>query len=325
LLERLKSLPSVTAVGATTAMPMSELAGDFSRPYWREGEADPGGNAPKAGMRMVTPDYFKAMGTAVFKGRVFTEQDRPDTPPVIVVNETLARQVWPGEDAVGKRLVIWFNRGRFPYEVVGVARDTKFYGLKSQARPEVFFAHAQDPYLVMNVVVRAATAPQRLINQLRREVLALDPAQPAHSIITMEEMIAHSIAPDRFALLLLGVLALIALALAGVGVYGVMAYAVAQRTHEIGIRISLGAQAGDVLRMVIGQGMKLALAGMAVGTVAALALTRLLKKLLFDVGATDPLTFIVIASLLACVALLACWIPARRATKVDPLVALRTE
>src|SRR5215470_16044819 len=189
LLERLKSMPSVTAVGATTAMPMSELAGDFSRPYWREGEADPGGNAPKAGIRMVTPDYFKAMGTAVFKGRVFTEQDRPDTPPVIVVNETLARQVWPGEDAVGKRLVIWFNRGRFPYEVVGVARDTKFYGLKSQASPEVFFAHAQDPYLIMNVVVRTATSPQQFINQLRREVLALDPAQPAHSIITMEEMI----------------------------------------------------------------------------------------------------------------------------------------
>ena len=325
LLERLKSLPSVTAVGATTAMPMSELAGDFSRPYWREGEADPGGNAPKAGMRMVTPDYFKAMGTAVLKGRAFTEQDRPDTPPVIVVNETLARQVWPGGDAVGKRLVIWFNRGRFPYEVVGVARDTKFYGLKSQARPEVFFAHAQDPYLVMNVVVRAATAPQQLINQLRREVLALDPAQPAHSIITMEEMIAHSIAPDRFALLLLGVLALIALALAGVGIYGVMAYAVAQRTREIGVRMALGAQAGDVLRMLIGQGMKSALAGMAVGMVAASALTRLLKKLLFDVGATDPLTFIVIASLLACVALLACWIPARRATKVDPMVALHCE
>jgi len=141
----------------------------------------------------------------------------------------------------------------------------------------------------------------------------------------MEEMIAHSIAPDRFALLLLGVLALIALALVGVGVYGVMAYAVAQRMREIGVRMALGAQAGDVLRMVIGQGMKLTLAGMAVGAVAALALTRLLKKLLFDVGATDPLTFIVIASLLACVALLACWIPGRRATKVDPLVALRTE
>src|SRR5262249_25163990 len=325
LLERLKSLPSVTAVGATTAMPMSELAGDFSRPYWREGEADPGGNAPKAGIRMVTPDYFKAMGTAVFKGRVFTEQDRPDTSPVIVVNETLARQVWPGADPVGKRLMIWFNRGRFPYEVVGVARDAKFYGLKSQARPEVFFAHAQDPYLIMNVVVRASASPQQLINQLRREVLALDPGQPAHSVVTMEEMIAHSVAPDRFSMLLLGVLALIALVLAGVGIYGVMAYSVAERTHEIGLRMALGARAGDVLRIVLSRGMKLTLGGVGLGVVAALAMTRLLKKLLFDISATDPVTFTAIILLLAGVALLACFFPAPRATQGDPMIAVWDE
>ena len=325
LIERLKSLPSVTAVGATTALPMSELGGDFSRPYWREGETDPGGNASKAGMRMVTPDYFKAMGISVLKGRAFTDQDRIDTPPVIVVNETLALQVWPGEDPVGKRLVIYFNRGRYPYEVVGVTGDTKFYGLKSQSRSEVFFAHAQDPYLIMNVVVRTSTAPQQLASLLNQEVLALDPAQPVHSIVTMEEMIARSVAPDRFSMLLLSVLALIALVLAAVGVYGVMSYSVSQRTHEIGIRLAVGARAGDVLRLMFSQGMKLALAGAAIGIVAALALTRLLEKLLFDISATDPLTFASIALLLTCVALLACYFPARRATKVDPIIALRHE
>ena len=325
LIERLRALPSVSAVGATTALPMSELGGDFSRPYWREGDTDPGGSAPKAGMRMVTPDYFKAMGTSLLKGRAFTAQDRPEAPAVIVVNETLARQVWPGEDPVGKRLVIYFNRGRYPYEVVGIAGDTKFYGLKSQPRPEVFFAHTQDPYLIMNVVVRSSAASQQLINLLRREVLALDPGQPAHSIVTMEEMVAHSVAPDRFSMLLLGVLALIALVLAALGIYGVMSYSISQRTHEIGIRMALGARAGDVSRLVLGQGMKLALAGMAIGVVAALALTRLLRKLLFDISPTDPVTFAAIVLLLTGVALLACWIPARRAMKVDPLVALRHE
>jgi len=325
LIERLRALPAVTAVGATTALPMSDVGVDFDRPYWPEGKEDPGGAAPKAAVRMVTPDYFKTMGIPVQAGRAFSEEDRSETPPVMIVNETLARQIWPGNDAVGKRLMIYFNRGRYPYEIIGVVGDVKHYGLKSQPHPEVFFAHAQDPYLIMNVVVRTSADPQQLGQILAREVLKLDSAQPARSIVSMNQLMSRSLSPDRFSMLLLGVLAAIALVLATVGIYGIMAYTVSQRTHEIGIRMALGARPQDVLRLVVGQGMRLTAIGVALGLAAAFALTRVMASLLFGVSATDAATFGGTALLLTGVAFLACYIPARGASRVDPMIALRHE
>jgi putative ABC transport system permease protein len=325
LIERLKTLPAVTAVGATTALPMSDVGVDFDRPYWREGEEDPGGAAPKAAVRMVTPDYFKTMGISVEAGRDFTEEDRPETPSVMVINEMLAQQIWPGTDPVGKRLMIYFNRGRYPYQIIGVVGDIKHYGLKSQARPEVFFAHAQDPYLIMNVVVRTSADPRQLVQVLSREVLKLDPAQPARTVVSMDQLISRSLSPDRFSMLLLGVLAAMALVLATVGIYGIMAYTVSQRTHEIGIRMALGARPRDVLRLVVGQGMRLTAIGVVLGLAAAFALTRVMASLLFGVSATDPATFGGIAFLLTGVAFLACYLPARGASREDPMIALRHE
>ena len=325
LIERLKSLPAVTAVGATTALPMSDVGVDFDRPYWREGEADPGGAAPKAAVRMVTPDYFRTMGISLQAGRAFTDEDRPETPSVMMVNETLAQHIWPSTDPVGKRLMIYFNRGRYPYEIIGVVGDIKHYGLKSQPHPEVFFAHAQDPYLIMNVVVRTAGDPQQLGQILSREVLKLDPAQPARSVLSMDQLVSRSLSPDRFSMLLLGVLAAIALVLATVGIYGIMAYTVSQRTHEIGIRMALGARPRDVQRLVVGQGMRLTVIGVALGLAAAFALTRVMASLLFGVSATDPATFGGIALLLTGVAFLACYLPARGASRLDPMIALRHE
>src|SRR6266404_8918974 len=325
LIERLKALPAVTAVGATTALPMSDVGVDFDRPYWPEGEEDPGGAAPKAAVRMVTPDYFKTMGISVQAGRAFSEEDRSETPSVMIVNQTLARQIWPGTDAVGKRLMIYFNRGRYPYEIIGVVGDVKHYGLKSQPHPEVFFAHAQDPYLIMNVVVRTSADPQQLGQILSREVLKLDSAQPARSIVSMNQLMSRSLSPDRFSMLLLGVLAAIALVLATVGIYGIMAYTVSKRTHEIGIRMALGARPQDVLRLVVGQGMRLTAIGVALGLAAAFALTRVMASLLFGVSATDAATFGGTALLLTGVAFLACYIPACGASRVDPMIALRHE
>ena len=221
--------------------------------------------------------------------------------------------------------MMYSNRGPYPYEIIGVVGDIKHYGLKSQTHPEVFFAHAQDPYLIMNVVVRTSADPQQIVQILSREVLKLDPAQPARGIVSMDQLISRSLSPDRFSMLLLGVLAAMALVLATVGIYGIMAYTVSQRTHEIGIRMALGARPRDVLRLIVGQGMRLTAIGVVLGLAAAFALTRVMASLLFGVSATDPATFGGIALLLTGVAFLASYLPARGASRVDPMIALRHE
>ncbi|MGH9835700.1 MAG: ABC transporter permease [Blastocatellia bacterium] len=325
LIERLEALPGVVSAAAVTTLPMSDVGVDFDRPYWREGDPEPGGEGDKVDVRMATPGYFRTMGMTLLKGRQFTDQDRRDTPAVIIVNESMADKVWPNEDPIGKRLMIDYNRGKYAYEVVGVTRGVSYYGLRSRPQPELFIPHAQNAYLPMNVVVRTAADPAQLINAAKGELRALDPKQPAHNLVTMEQFIARSLAPDRFATWLLGLLSALALLLAATGVYGVMSYAVNQRTREFGVRLALGARRGDVLKLIVRQGMTLAIAGIGIGLVAALALTRLMKGLLFGVSATDPLTFAGVALLLTLIALLACLIPARRAAKVDPLTALRRE
>jgi putative ABC transport system permease protein len=325
LTERLRSLAAVKSVAASTALPMSDVGVDFDRPFWREGEADPGGAAQKASIRMVTPDYFETLGIPVPSGRAFTVDDRVETPAVIVVNQTMARQTWPGQDAVGKRLLIDYNRGKYLYQVVGVAGDVKHYGLKSGPKPEVFIPHAQNPYLAMSVVVRTETSPEQMAGALRREVREMDSAQPVHSITTADEFIARSVGPDRFSMLALGLLAAVALILAAVGIYGVMSYLVSQRTHEIGVRMALGASSGSVLKMAMGETFKIIVTGLAAGLVAAYGLSQVISSLLYNVSATDLATFASVTLTLSGVALLAGYFPARRAAQVDPMVALRCE
>lgn len=323
LTERLRALPSVRAVAAATVLPLNPVGIDFDVPWHRPDEAEPTrASAPKARFRAATPTYFQTIGAPLLRGRDFTERDDDQAPRVVIVNQTLAERAWPGENAVGKQLRFHWADWQ-SYEVVGIVGDTKSYGLAADARAELFVPHAQIPYTVMNIVVRAETA--NVAADVRHVMLELDAAQPPTGIVTMDELFAAALARERFARTLLEILAGLALGLAAVGVYGVLAYAVAQRTHEIGVRMALGAQRADVFRLLARQALQLLLPGVSVGLLSAVVLTRLMQGLLFNVSATDPLTFAAVAALLGIVALLAFWIPARRATKIDPLIALKCE
>ncbi len=326
LIERLQALPGVQSAGIISDLPLSGMNADRSYTHDAIPPDRQRGSPPNADYRHCSPDYFNAIGIPLLRGRAFTEQDTPDAEPVAIVNETLARRIWPNENTVGKRIAFFAPQGLEPWRViVGVTGDVKHRGLNEEARPEIYVPHAQAPEGTMTLILRAAGDPLALTAAVRNAVQSLDADQPLFHVRTLAQLRAESIAPQRFSLLLLGLFAAVALLLAALGIYGVISYAVSQRTHEIGIRMALGAQAGDVVRLVIGQGMKLALLGIAVGLGGALVVTRSMKTLLFGVRPTDPLTFAAIALLLMLVALLACWIPARRATKIDPLTALRQE
>jgi putative ABC transport system permease protein len=265
------------------------------------------------------------MGIPLLKGRDFTEQDDERATNVMLINETLARRHFPGEDPVGRRLTITFGDEPAMREIVGVVGDVKHRGLTNESGSEVYVPYLQLPLTGMNIVARTLGDPLSIVAAIRNESFAVDRNQPVANIRTMEQYLADSVARPRFNTVLLGLFAALALALAVVGIYGVMSYFVAQRTHEIGIRMAMGARSCDVLRMVVRQGMSLTMIGLVIGLTLAFAATRLLTSLLYGVGPTDPSTFVVISSLFALVALLACYIPARRAAKVDPIVALRHE
>ena len=322
-LERVRALPGVEVAAWVYPVPMSGGSGSVG--FDIEGRPSPTELTFNAGIRTISPDFFKTLRVPLIKGRLIAESDSANTPPVVVVNESLARNYFANEEPLGKRITLLGDT--HACEIVGVVGDVKHSALDEEAKPEMYTPMTQARFfpIFMSLAVRADGDPMQMVAAVRGQVWAVDKDQPISNIQTMERLMAKSVAPRRFNLLLLGVFALVGLALACVGLYGVMSYTVTQRTQEIGVRMALGAQTGNVLRLVIGEGMKLALIGALLGLCGALALTRLLKTLLFEVSATDPLTFIVIAGLLTLVALLACWIPARRAASMDPLVSLRVE
>ncbi|MGH9854847.1 MAG: ABC transporter permease, partial [Blastocatellia bacterium] len=325
LLERLRALPGAQSAGTVYPLPLSGAEDGIGFSIEGRPPADPG-QQRSAGPRCVGADYFKALQIQVKRGRVFTESDGRDAPPVLVINEAMAHEYWPNEDPIGKRISLDSRDGQPVWrKIVGVVGDIRHLGLDRGLRPEIYFPFTQFGFPPPTLVVRTNDAPRSLVAAIRKEVQAMDKDQPISNIHTLDELLNKSVSQRRFNLLLLGIFASAALALAGVGIYGVMSYLVAQRTHEIGVRMALGAQVSDVLKLVVKQGMTLTLTGVLIGLITAIGLTRLIKNLLFDVSATDPLTYISIATLLTFVALAACWIPARRATKVDPMIALRCE
>jgi putative ABC transport system permease protein len=326
VLERIEAMPGVEAAGATDGLPLS--GHDHSDQVRIEGRPpaktiDPGLQADASA---VSPRYLRAIGATLLRGRLINEQDTSGSLPVTVISETAAERFWPGEDPLSKRLSVGLSdEKRVWRQVVGIVRSTRHRGLDGPVRPEVFLPIEQTSDWPFNLAVRSTLPKESLAGALRHAVAAVDPAQPVFLITSMEEMLADSLSERRFSLSLLTAFSLLALLLAAVGIYGVLSYTVTRQTHEIGVRLALGAQPRQVLRLMVGRGMKPALIGMGIGLVAALGLTRLMKSLLFGVSATDPLTFAVGALLLTGVALLACYFPARRATKVNPLVALRRE
>jgi putative ABC transport system permease protein len=284
------------------------------------------GEQRTAGPRGVSPGYFKAQGILLLKGRSFLESDGGDTLPVVVINEALARRYWPNQDPIGRRISFDGRDGQPIWrQIVGVVKSVRHMALNEDPRSEIYIPFTQHPLAFMTLVARTDGAPLNFVAAVRSQVQAVDKDQPISNIRTMEERLASAVSQRRFNLILLAIFAGLALSLAAVGIYGVMSRLVTQRAHEIGVRMALGAQRGDVLKLVIRQGMVLILAGLFAGWGAALGVTRLLRSLLFDLSATDPLTFLATALLLALVAMLACYLPARRATKVDPLVALRCD
>jgi putative ABC transport system permease protein len=291
-----------------------------------EGEAEPApGNENIGRYRVCTPDYFTTMQIPLVKGRAFTNQDKADAPLVVIVNETLARKHWPGQDAIGKRIRFQAPIDKAPWmEVVGVIKDVK-HELTLEVTPEYYLPAAQDGWRSMVIVARTRVDPASLAGAIRQDVWAIDKDQPVFDVRTMQEVRSLSVGLQQFNSLMIGIFAGVALLLAAIGIYGVMAFAVTQRTREIGIRMALGARKTDVLRLIVVSGMRLAVIGLAIGLVASWVLTRFIAGLLFGVEPTDPLTFSVVSACLLGAAFLACYLPARRATKVDPLEALRYE
>lgn len=327
---RVETLPGVESVAGVFGLPFTGFNYTISV---EELDGGPGYTGPAdtryTQVRIVTPAYFRTMGMRLLKGRTLADTDRASAPPVVVVNESAAALLWPAGDPLGHTFELGTTLGlggaRVGGTVVGVVADIKHSSLADDAPPEIYAAHAQFPVDFMSVVVRSSVPPGSLIPVIRNEVREIDPALPLDQVRTMEERLAASLALPRFYMLLLAIFAAAALILAAVGIYGVLAYAVRQRSNEIGIRRALGAQSADVLRMVVAKAMLLAGGGLFAGLLASFALTRILSGFLYGVGATDPLTFAAVAVLLGGVALLSSLIPARRAARLDPVVALRNE
>ena len=324
LLGRIRALPGAVSASADATPPFSGVgaATDFAI----VGEPPlPAGDAYGADVRVIEPDYFRTMAIPLLRGRSFNDREFAQQSDVVVVNETFAKKYFPGRDPLGQKIIIDMKEKNLPDEIIGIVGDVHENDLGAAPEPVAYWPYPELPYSVMSLLVRTTTPPLSLVPAIRDALRQIDKDQPLAKIRTMDQLVADSAASPRFTMLLLSAFAALALALACIGIYGVMAYSVTQRTHEIGIRLVFGARRNDVLWLVLEQGARLALVGVGIGLVGALLLTRLIANLLFGVSASDPLTFAAVAALLMLVALLACYVPARRATRIDPMVALRYE
>jgi len=324
VIERMKELPGAESVGVTNFLPLSGFEGAAT--FTVKGKPQPApGQEPTSDSELVTPDYFRTMGIRLLKGREFTEQDKQGSPHVAIVNETLARQVWGDEDPVGQQVNFGDSKQPDWAEVVGVVTDTHSFGLEQKVHGDVFQPFAQTPFPLVAFVVRTSRNPSSMTSEVQQAVWSVDRDQPIYKIVGMDRLASESLGLRRVSSVLLGSFSALALLLAGLGIYGVMAFSVTQRTHEIGVRMALGAQPGSVLKMVMAHGMKIAIAGLAIGLAGGFALSRLVASLLYGVSPWDALTFVVTSILLVFIALVASYVPARRAMHVDPMVALRYE
>ncbi|MGE0463909.1 MAG: ABC transporter permease [Vicinamibacterales bacterium] len=323
VLDSIRELPGVASAAAVTVLPMSTIGSDFYRPYWLEGARPSGNDLPQANVRMATPRYFETLGLRLVSGREFSAGDTVEAPRVVIVNESLARRAWNGEDPVGRTLVLDYQGGPTERQVVGVVRDARYDGPRSAPSPEVFIPHAQNPYLVMNVVVRTTMDPGALARSARAQALEVDPDQPVHSVTTMERLLDDTMEQDRFAMLFVALFAAAGLVTAATGVYALLAFTVAQRRREIAVRMAIGASSRSVARLIVVESLVLALAGCAIGAIGLAAVSGLARSVLFGVVPQDPLTLAATAVVLVATVLAASWLPARRAARVNPVSALR--
>jgi putative ABC transport system permease protein len=324
LLEKITAMPGVEAASLISGVPLS--GGSDVLAFGIEGiPTNPSDPIQDAEAHRVSPDYFKTLGIQLKRGSLFTSQDHANSPGVVVISETMAKRYWGDEDPLGKRISTSGPPNFNWLKIIGIVADVRHEALNTEPYPQMYAPLAQQPRRTLTILARSSTDPASIIPALRHQVRELDSNVPVFNVRTMEQILADSIAPPRFNAMLIVLFAVLALLLAAVGIYGVISYGVTQRRHEIGIRMALGARPAEILRMVVGQGLKLVLIGIGLGLVAVFLLTRLMSKLLFEVSATDPLTFVLVSLILTGVALLACYVPARRAAKTDPMVALRYE
>jgi putative ABC transport system permease protein len=324
LFEKLAALPGVIAVGGATTAPASPLGPDFARPVWPEGFARDSARSMPAAVRVVTPGYFKAIGLRIAEGRAFDDRDSPQSPLVLMVSETLARRMWPGESAVGRKLVVDYSTaGTYPYEIAGVVGDVRFRGPRSEPQAEIYLAHPQRPYLILNVIVKSAGDPRALIPSVRAALKSVDPQKPAQGLYPLEDLLGATYARDRQAMVVLLVFASAAIFLAVLSVYGALSQRVRERSREIGIRMAMGANAASIIGWAAGSGLRLIALGLLSGAAAARSLSGAFNGMLFGVAATDSPTTLFVLGALAFIGAAATLVPAWRAARVDPVRVLR--
>jgi putative ABC transport system permease protein len=323
VMDALRQVPAVISVGAVTNLPMSTFGSNFTRPFWADGAQPAADRVSEAEIRMATPDYFRTLERPVVAGREFSDRDTRDAPRVVIINERLAKQTWPSIDAVGQTVILDYLGGVYPYQVVGIVRNARYDGPRSDPEPEIFIPHAQNPYLVMNVIVRTSIPPEGVAQSARAHALAIDPDQPVHSITTMRTLIAGSVAQDRFATLLLTLFSIAGIVVAATGVYSLLAFAVVQRRREIAVRMAIGASRRDVGRMLMLETLVLAAVGTSIGLAGALMTSGMAQALLFEISPQDPWTLAWTIAIVLVIVIAATWLPTRQAVRVDPATVIR--